>query len=377
MKSGGSEGRRGIVVFGINSWDSRWQRPQHMVKDFAERGHRVIYIDPFLATGGVDWTQLHETSCPLGVVLARLGSKSVPFVKHPQPWSEEDIGHINLTLRHLLQELEVAAPILFVQAPGWWPLVGVLRSKTDSPIVYDCLDEHTAWEFEVSELMRAYELELARKADLVLATSRALAHRMRELAESVVEVPNGCDYQHFAQARKPNGVLRSSLAGPILGFHGLIGPDWFDVELVGAVAALRPRWNIVLVGPAIGGADQKLHQYSNIHQLGEVPYSELPRYCADVDVSLLPFRLTDLTIPADPIKIYEYFAAGKPVVATPLPQVRRFGNLVELAESPKEFVAAIEYLLAEPGDASARQAVARESTWERRVAGFYEEMLRL
>ncbi len=288
---------------------------------------------------------------------------------------EDDVAHAHHTFWALVDDLRLRCPILFVQSPGWWPLLAWIRERTEFPLVYDCIDEHTGWNQDAAAGVRASEEELARAADLVLASAAPLAERLEGIAREVVLVPNGCDFDHFAAAAAPNGVLRPPFDGPIIGYFGAISAGWFDSSLLVTVAESRPDWNFVLVGPVDAETRTLFDPSPNIVQLGAVTYAELPRYCADFDVAMIPFLVNELTRATDPVKLYEYFAAGKPVVTTPLPAVYAHQGPLAIADTPAAFERAIEAFLLEPGDRNERRQIAKAASWEHRVDLFYERLL--
>jgi glycosyltransferase involved in cell wall biosynthesis len=220
------------------------------------------------------------------------------------------------------------------------------------------------------------ESALARRADVVLATSRELEKRMRRWNPRTVLVPNAADYDHFARPVAPGDAppeLRA-LPRPIVGYVGEVA-GWFDTSLVRALARRQPTWSIVLVGPATGEARHALAA-PNVHFLGRRPYSELPRYLAGFDCCLIPFSASPLTAAVNPIKLYEYLAAGKPVVSTPLPSVLPFEGDVLVAAGPR-FLEAVEEAVAGARDraaAESRRRRARAHTWDERVARILEVM---
>jgi GT2 family glycosyltransferase/glycosyltransferase involved in cell wall biosynthesis len=368
--------RADIVVFGIVPWGTRWQRPHHFAAELGRRGHRVVYVTPHFTLGEERWRELEdEPSCPDEVVLVQLSTWAKDTIHGSDGWSDDDLSHAHHTFWRLVDELRLRCPILFVQSPAWWPLVSWIRGRAEFPVVYDCLDEHTGWNEASAATLRGWEEGLAAEADLVLASASSLEARLAPLARETVLVPNGCDATHFARAAEPTKALRPPLAGPIAGYFGAISSGWFDTDLVVALAESRPDWNVVLIGPADEETRALLDESLNILQLGEVPYADLPRYCADFDVALIPFLVNDLTRATDPVKLYEYFAAGKPVVTSPLPAVYDFQGALAVADSAPGFERAIESFLDDPGDRAARRALAAEADWARRVDRFYDRML--
>jgi glycosyltransferase involved in cell wall biosynthesis len=212
------------------------------------------------------------------------------------------------------------------------------------------------------------EAELCRRADLVVTTSQTLCEARRAYNPNTHWIPNGVDVEHFLRsgAAAPAPELRQ-LKKPVIGFVGGLS-EWVDTRLVATLAQRRPDWGFVLVGPA-GGADlRSLRTLDNVALLGPRPYADLPRYLAGLDVALIPFLQNELTWHADPIKVYEYLAAGLPVVATDLPALRRLSHVVRLAH-PEEFEQQIEAALNDNGRAE-RQAEAARHSWASRFAAF-------
>jgi hypothetical protein len=216
---------------------------------------------------------------------------------------------------------------------------------------------------------------VTRSAHLVLTTARPLQQRLSRLAWNVLLVPNGCEFARFEAAARPNGHWKLADPRPIIGFFGSLGHAWFDVQLMLAAAAMRPDWRFILVGPAYGDVADALRSASNILVTGEKPYRELPILAADFDVAIIPWLVNDLTAATDPVKLWEYFAAGKPVVSTVLPELFPYQGLLEVSNDPSSFVDAVDRYLRRPGDVDGRQSLARGADWSARVDMFYEEML--
>ena len=223
--------------------------------------------------------------------------------------------------------------------------------------LYYCVDDFAAFSGYDRRQVLADEQELCRRADLVVASSRALYEAKLPLNDRTIFVPHGVDFSHFAGATSGRCEVprdMSAIGRPRIGFFGLIR-DWVDLELVAAVARRRPLWHFVFLGDssvdlsAAGGL-------ANVHFLGPKPYRRLPCYCRQFDAAMIPFKVNDLTRSANPIKLREYLAAGLGVVSTPLPEVEAYRGLVEIADGPEGFAAAIERLL-HAGDKARRQRV--------------------
>jgi glycosyltransferase involved in cell wall biosynthesis len=164
-------------------------------------------------------------------------------------------------------------------------------------------------------------------------------------------------------------ALQGAIATPRLGFFGVID-ERIDLDLVAAMADADPQWQIVMVGPVAKIDPEALPRRANLHWLGQQPYALLPQLVAGWDVCLMPFALNESTEFISPTKTLEYMAAGKPVVSTPIHDVRAmFGDLVAIAAEPSGFIAACRRALAESSaDRAAREsrmlARVREHSWD-------------
>ncbi|MBX5475483.1 MAG: glycosyltransferase, partial [Thermoleophilia bacterium] len=248
-------------------------------------------------------------------------------------------------------------------------------------LVYDCVDEYAEQagaDRRRRALVARCERELVARADLVFVTATPLLERHRALNPSTFLVRNVGEYAHFARAAEEGEVANElrSLRRPVVGFVGNFLAAKVDLDLLAAAAAARPRWSFVLVGPASEGEERvrALAARPNVFWLGARPYAELPRYVAGFDVAVIPYLANEYTRSCFPLKLFEYLAAGKPVVATGLPELRGMGPDVAVADGAAGLVAAAEAALRlrSPADAARRQALAAASTWETRTARLAE-----
>ena len=109
-----------------------------------------------------------------------------------------------------------------------------------------------------------------------------------------------------------------------------------------------------------------LERLPNVHLLGRKPYASLPAYCKGFDVALMPFRINELTLNANPLKVREYLAAGLQVVSTAIPEVETLG-LCRIGRDPDSFVREVEAALADPGPSTRRSDAVRSESWESRL----------
>ena len=269
------------------------------------------------------------------------------------------------------RRLGISEPILWAYVPQAEALLDVLRP---SLVVYHCVDDVAAQKGVDAASFRAAEERFARRADLVLASAPALAERMRTLSSHVLYAPNVADTPTFATALQPGPVDAAvdALPRPRLVFQGAIVATKLDVELLAAAARLRPRWSFVLVGPRgagdPGGDISALEGAPNIHMVGPRDAGALPEVLRGADAGLIPYAINDLTRSVFPMKVYEYLAAGLPVLATPLPALEGVAEIETVASATELVDAADRELAADTAERRAqRSRDAAAHSWEARI----------
>ena len=353
-----------LVYFGSVAWGYTFQRSQQIASRLARKA-RVVYVDP-LGLRNPRLADLRRflprpegspSPRPEGLRVLERSALASPF--HD---TASDRANAFL-LRRALAPLVSEGAVFLLSLPSP-PALAAALSLAPRLLVYDCHDDYAAFH-GASPRIRADEDRLLLEADVVLASAGALASRLRLAGKDPVLVPNAADVAHFGvEATPPPDV--ASLPRPRIGFLGEIGP-WFATEAVASAARARPDWTFVLVGPVTTPLLGGLLSLPNVHLVGRRPYSALPGYLWSFDCALLPFREGPLTSAVSPIKIYEYFAAGRPVVSTPLPEVEALRHLATIVASG-DLVRGIEDALLAPSRAEEARRFARENTWDHRVA---------
>jgi UDP-galactopyranose mutase len=336
--SGGSPAKPVLLCFSHLRWNFVFQRPQQLMSRFA-RDYRVIFWEePVL-----DATA--EPSLDLSICAKSGVTVAVP---HLNPNERELHAH---QLRRLLDELVATRPgplVRWYYTPMMLPFSRHLEADCT---VYDCMDELANFKFAPPELL-PLEQELMGLADLVFTGGYSLYEAKRERHLSVHAFPSSVDVKHFSQARakQPDPADQARLPRPRIGFYGVID-ERMDLELLSEVAAARPDWTFVMIGPVVKISPDDLPTQPNIAWLGPKDYAELPAYLSGWDVAMMPFAINEATKFISPTKTPEYLAAGRPVVSTPIKDViRHYGELdaVRIARTPAEFIAACETALALP-----------------------------
>ncbi|MGH7194106.1 MAG: glycosyltransferase, partial [Candidatus Saccharimonadales bacterium] len=139
-----------------------------------------------------------------------------------------------------------------------------------------------------------------------------------------------------------------------------------DIELMAEMARRFSHGSLVVLGKATTDVSA-LAALPNVHLLGRKPYADLPAYCKGFDVALMPFRINELTLNANPLKVREYLAAGLPVVSTPIPEVEVLGQC-RMAADADGFEREIRAALVDPGPSHERSQAIRHESWDAKLA---------
>jgi len=213
--------------------------------------------------------------------------------------------------------------------------------------------------------------ETTRKADLVfIASDNLLAAKQRLNANTYVS-PHGVDLDHFARAQHEDTPLPSDACefpGPVIGFFGLI-EKWIDLELIDYLAQQRPQWTFAMIG-RVAVPQEQVPCRPNIRFLGVRPYELLPDYGKQFDVAIIPYRLNNQTVSANPIKLREYLAMGKPIVSISTPEIDKYSDVVRIARTREDFLAQLDSAVADrgsPGEIQRRVARVAPESWDARL----------
>jgi glycosyltransferase involved in cell wall biosynthesis len=276
---------------------------------------------------------------------------------------------VRSTLRWMMWRHGVKNPVSWFHIPHVPYLVGELGEQLS---VYYCTDDFSAYPGVNPEVVRSMDQETTRQADVVFVTSDTLEPAKRELNSNTHVSPHGVEFDHFAKAQDPDLPIPadvSHLTGPVVGFFGLI-EKFIDLDLIDWLAERRPDWQFVFLG-RVAVPEESLPKRANIHFLGKRPYAELPNYAKRFDACVIPYRAGSWSYHANPLKLREYLATGKPVVSVETPQVNQFSDVVSIAKNRDEFAIALDNAIRNgTNDAGiqARMARVRQTSWAARLS---------
>jgi glycosyltransferase involved in cell wall biosynthesis len=360
-----------LVILPVFGFNYRFQRPQHLAVQFASYGHRVFWISPntFLDSDSPHSFEITPLCANLWEVRLR---EVIPDI-YTEVMSAEQVTGLANCVSDCLRRNNLQRSCVLVQFPFWRQIGLELRKRFGSLLAFDCMDEWQTFP-RVGDFARTEQPLLLREADLLIVTARALENEFRAAQFDPLRIPNGVDFDLFREATAGD----ASYKRPVVGYAGAIA-DWFDFDLLEALARARPQYSFVVVGAfererhVSGPAVERLRRFSNIHLLGHKPFAEVPSFLAGFDVCTIPFVVNRVTEATNPVKMYEYLAAGKPTVSTPLAEVSALGPpYAYIGATASEFAGQIDRALAEdsPSKREQRAAFASSNSWTDRYKMF-------
>lgn len=367
----------GIVYFG-NDWHAGNRTSSHHVAQRLAGRLTVLYVDsPGMraptASGrdaGRLWRKLRQTFRKASLVHDGLWHCTVPQL----PWRRlPGAAALNRwfgawAVRRAMREAGIREAVLWFVVPHPAFMLDVVPHTMS---VYYCIDDYAAHPGVDAARIADCDARLTRDADLVFVAPPALMNAKRAQNPATRFSPHGVDVALFAKAQDPATPVpaaAAALRGPVIGYFGLIAA-WTDLELIAWLADQRPQWQFLLVGHAQVEVSA-LASRPNITLAGPQAYESLPGWAKAFDVAIIPYRMNQQVMNANPLKLREYLATGKPVVSVHTPEIARFADVVRIAGDREAFLAGIEASLAAdgPDDRARRMASVAGMSWDHRVA---------
>ena len=371
-----------IIYFGPEPWSGLWRNRHQLMSRFAAQND-VWYVEPPAMIRDVLGLKRRDgsSSRPLRSALFSRDASGVRIFH--SPWWLPVTGRIplrNISIRIFLAALSLTTrigsrrrPIVWFSRPDMVHYIGKLKAKLT---IYHVVDEYSGYRHlsgtEIAE-PDDWEIELLRQADVVIVVTPALYDLKSPYNSNTHIVPNAVDYDAYLECDvgKPDDM--ADIQGPIIGYSGLVAAR-LDLEMLREAAEARPRWNFVFVG-TVNDAQcetgmQELRDMPNVYMLGHKQVHDLPRYVRQFDVCVIPYVVNLRAKHASPLKLYEYAAASRPIVATDFAAAHAFEGHVSIAGDAGDFVSACEQALAVGSSAPPvleNRDIAAENTWVHRV----------
>ena len=326
-----------FLYFG-NDWFAENRTSSHHIARRLARDHRVYYIEcPGLRapkTSGRDFKKIWSKVARFARGPRTVGPNLKVYTLLQVPlhrfrlvrWLNRAV--ILATLRWLMWREGIGQPVTWFMIPHLASVVGRIGEQMS---VYYCTDDYSAMPGVNEQAVRLMDEEATRKSDLVFVTSETLLEPKLRLNPNTHVSPHGVDLDHFAQAQDRRLEVPAEMSGmshPIVGFFGLI-ERWIDLDLIHFLAESRPCWTFVMIGRLAAPAEE-LQRLPNVHFLGKRAYEDLPIYGKQFDVGILPYHRNRQVIHANPLKLREYLAMGKPVVSVSTNEIDKYSDVVEV-----------------------------------------------
>ena len=405
---------RDTIFVSLENWDEVWRRNQFLVAEMARLAPNRTFLFVGLPTDVTHQMRrgnfgiLRGAIAGPGIITSPAGLPNVRLL-HAVKWLPNTLRlgrKINQWAER--RQIQRAARQIGLQDPLLWlnpeAAVHMVGQMGESSVIYDITDDWTSIEQPewVRQRVIADDAELCRRADLTVVCSERLYEMKQSMAKNLRLIPNGVEAAryHFvshrdpeegdfeqAEAALPLPEMARDWARPVLGYTGTIHPDRMDLTLVAALARAYPNATIPFIGQAYLTPEERepFRALPNVKMVGPVPYKDLQAWMRAFDVCIVPHVVSPFTESLNPLKLFEYLAAGLPIVSTDIAGFRDYGDgadsLVYIArgaegeERTQAFLQAIAEALAERANTplfiqkrAARQAEAAAHTWDQRVA---------
>ena len=368
-----------IIYFSNTLWHSLRQRPQQIALALSKK-NRVLFVEPatnifsLIKSNKNNNNFFHIKNTNLFILKA---IPTLPFKNYFSFLNKYYQNKVYRTVKKIIKNLEFSDMINWLTFPSHAPLIGKFNEKF---LIYECMDEYVEFEKTYKRsLLNRYEEEIIDNADLIIVTSDALLESKKRHSKKIFLSTNAAEVEYFEKVVNGNfEKLRIfSNENPVIGYIGIIQQK-LDYELIENLIKNNPFWNFLFIGPIRTDISQ-IEKYNNVKFTNYIPYSELLPYLKTIDIAIVPFSINKMTENINPIKIYEFIAAGKPVVSTPFPEAKKFTRFVNIASGYKEFTIAISKELKENSNEkiSLRLAFVKKHNWQERANVLEEKIIEM
>jgi len=365
------------IIYFSNDWAADNKTSSHQIAQQLSKSNRLLYIE---ASGlRAPTTSAHDIKRIFNKIKkifsgARKVSDNVhvysPFIIpfHRYAFIKKINKFILVySIKKTSKKLGFKKPILWIVIPHMSVVINNLDEKL---VVYYCVDDFSSLPGVDTKAILEHDVTVTEKADVIFTPSQPLYEKKVKINNNTYLSPHGVNIDHFAKVFNKDldiPVEMRDLDKPIIGFFGLI-EQWIDLELIKYMAQANPRRSIVLIGRVVQDITG-FNGIDNVYFLGARPYDLLPNYAKLFDVAVIPYKLNKQVYNANPIKLREYLAMGKPVVSVRSPEMEKFSDVIYISDNYEEFVNNIENALNNNTDIKVQERITKVkySSWEKRL----------
>jgi glycosyltransferase involved in cell wall biosynthesis len=372
--------KKEIVFIMSYPWFSLYQRPNHFARIFKQHGYGVQVIE---------FRQIIRLNSILNKMKFGEHRRDIDKLRSVVKLPFVHLENVQLAskIRKILSEKKPDTELIFWfqgfdDAIDYSRILPLLTGRTILDVSDSFPDFFT--DVKMRQRLEAAERQLSEKADVVFTTAQVLYDKFRAYNPRTYLIRNGVDVNRYRSITRPSDLaltekIEAIGASKVVGYQGSIS-SWVDFDLLEGVIAKTPELSFLFVGMVDLRARRdfrRLVRHRNFHYLGAVSPDALPWVLSKIDVGIIPFKINDLIRATNPIKLYEYLAAGKPVVATPMPEVMRYEAkaIVATTSDPEAFATSLREMAAFSADPAAlaeRLRIADENSWESRFKKILE-----
>lgn len=374
-----------IIFFGGIDWADPRRLPVHHVVERLAQEHRVFYVDNFGGVRDLRWGDLARGVNKVKTALRRRSGDEEPVRDTPRnvtvyqpliiptPRFPNTVGRFNGYLiargvQRLVQEENIQNPVVWTRVATHIAWFAIQRIDPEV-LVYQVVDNFPNNPIVPSSLQSQHERyvsKFTKEADLIFASARGLKEKKERRVEEVHFFPNGVEVEKFRQHDVGESDPLSDIPKPRLGFVGTVSPP-VDFSTIETVARRKSEWSFVFVGPATQFAPlDDLKALPNVYFVGAVDHDELPAYCQSLDLGLIPYERTEFTEYTFPSKLAEYLGSGIPVLASDIPEMSHYDDVIGIYRNGDEFIdkARLQMEKIEEKDLDKRYQLAERLSWD-------------
>ncbi|HDR8151851.1 glycosyltransferase [Bacillus cereus] len=287
----------------------------------------------------------------------------LPFCKYPglntKFWAEYHIKYPFSKVSSDLKKKEI--DVMWLTNVKMYELANQLNYKF---MIHRMADDFSGFKGAYKNLIYLQN-QVVQKSNLVVVTAKNLVDVAYKHNKNVLYLPNGVNTNRFKGNVGDMPLEYQNLNRPVVVYVGAV-EEWFDYELVIKAAEKLKEYAFVIIGNVNDKIRETFASNKNIHLLGKKSHDEIPKYLKHANVGIMPFVDNKLTNSIHPLKLYEYFAAGLPVVSRKLQEVVEMDSPAKLYKTNEEFITLIDEAIKETLNKEMFIEYAEHNTWEKR-----------